>query len=91
MPSRASVIFRDSDGSVLFRGVTKQDGRVTVPIDFRAVKFDQQFEAFLFRRGGESAVGAIAGGDPGTKEYDIVVCAKPFVDPTTIGDVPGGR
>ena len=89
MPSRASVVFRDSDGTVLFRTVTNQDGRVNVPIDYRAFKFDQQFESFLFRRQSESAVGGIAGGNPGTKQYDIVVCAEPFVDPTLMGDVPG--
>ena len=69
-------MFRDSDGTVLFRTVTNQDGRVT--------------EAFLFRREGESAVGGMTGGNPGTKRYDIVVCAEPFVDPTPMGDVLGG-
>ena len=85
--SVATVLFRDSDGSVLFRSVTDREGRVTIPIDYRAVKFDQRFEALLFRDTGLGEVGAIAGGSPGTKQYEILVCAEPRAEPQIRGAV----
>lgn len=69
----ATVIFRDVDKRVLFRGKTNDAGKIDLEIDYRALRHGQNVEAAAIWR--SARLMAVEPLRPGVQKYKLVVTA----------------
>jgi hypothetical protein len=83
---RATVVLREVDGTVLFRGDTDETGRLVLAIDYRAIRLGQRLEAFAAGGRLEAAESL----QPGVRAWQLVVTpgGGSFVEVTDVYQCP---